>query len=226
MKETYLFDMTIDPKSLLADMSQRGFVFLTPKQVCSITDKTWGMIRYAALNYALDAYLIKGNFRFTISAVEDYLDNVEESFEKAYHDSISRREIYGAYALREGSVEPLVTSLKSHGIPMTSIDDLMDIRLPEPYEMQPSGETELDDFYGIDSLDLPDELPVWHLADVLQIPEEVICEDMGVSKTDVLEYMSVYDWLVSKQLVNANIGDKVALSQSNDNLSKQGFLDL
>ena len=46
------------------------------------------------------------------------------------------------------------------------------------------------------------------------------------SKTDVLEYMSVYDWLVSKQLVNANIGDKVALSQSYDNLSKQGFLDL
>ena len=109
---------------------------------------------------------------------------------------------------------------------MTAIDDLMDIRLPEPYEMQPSGETELDDFYGVDSLDLPDELPVWHLADVLQMPAEVICEDIGASKTDVLDYMSVYNWLVSKQLVNANIGDKVALSQSYDNLSKQGFLDL
>lgn len=226
MKETYLFDMTIDPKSLLADMSQRGFVFLTPKQVCSITDKTWGMIRYAALNYALDAYLIKGNFRFTISAVEDYLDNVEESFEKAYHDSISRREIYGTYALREGSVAPLVTSLKSHGIPMTAIDELMDIKLPEPYDMQAPGKTELDDFYGIDFLDLPDEVPVWYLSDVLQMPAEIICEDIGVSKTDVLEYMSVYDWLVSKQLVNANIGDKVALSQSYDNLSEQGFLDL
>ena len=55
---------------------------------------------------------------------------------------------------------------------------------------------------------------------------EIICEDIGVSKTDILEYMSVYDWLVSKQLINANIGDKVALSQSYDNLSGQGFLDL
>lgn len=225
MKEAYLFDIDYDPKSLLSDLRQRGFLFLTPKQVCSVTDKTWGMIRYAAYNYALDAYSIAGNLRFTVSAVEDYLDGVQESFESSYRESMSRREVYGAYALREGSVAPVVASLKSHGIPLTAIDDLIDIELPEPYDKQDQGVTEQEDYYGIDSLDLPDELETWRLAEIMQLPVDVVCSDMGVSKSDTVVYSRLYGWLVSKQLVNACIGFKNALSQSSDNLSGQQFLD-
>ena len=225
MKEAYLFDIDYDPKSLLSDLRQRGFLFLTPKQVCSVTDKTWGMIRYAAYNYALDAYSIAGNLRFTVSAVEDYLDGVQESFESSYRESMSRREVYGAYALREGSVAPVVTSLKSHGLPLTAIDNLLDIKIPVAYDEQAVGETELDDFYGIDSLDLPDEMAVWCLADILQVPADVLAKDMKADVSDVIVYQNVYSYLVSKQLVNVCIGEKNTLSQFSDNLSGQQFLD-
>lgn len=225
MKEEYLFDIDYDPKALLSDLRQRGFLFLTGKQVCSLTGKTWGMIRYAAYNFALDTYMVAGQMRFTISAVEDYLDGVQDAFESSYRESMSKREVYGAYALREGSVAPVVASLKSHGIPLTAIDDLIDIELPEPYDKQDQGVTEQEDYYGIDSLDLPDELEAWRLAEIMQLPVDVVCSDMGVSKSDTVVYSRLYGWLVSKQLVNACIGFKNALSQSYDNLSGQQFLD-
>ena len=222
MKEEYLFDIDYDPKALLSDLRQRGFLFLTGKQVCSLTGKTWGMIRYAAYNFALDTYMVAGQMRFTISAVEDYLDGVQDAFESSYRESMSKRD---AYALREGSVAPVVSSLKSHGIPLTAIDDLIDIELPEPYDKQDQGVTEQEDYYGIDSLDLPDELEAWRLAEIMQLPVDVVCSDMGVSKSDTVVYSRLYGWLVSKQLVNACIGFKNALSQSSDNLSGQQFLD-
>ena len=221
MEEQYLFEIDNDPKSLLAGYSQRGFMFLTPKQVCSICGKTWGMIRYAAYNYALDAYQVAGNLRFTTNAVEDYIDNVQDRFEKAYHDTMSRLEIYGAYALRSGIVTPDITSLRSHGHPITAVDYLMDIEVPESYDKQPQGSTELDDYYDISLLGLPDRLAVWELAELMQLPMNIVSKDIGARVDDILEFTSVYDWLVSKQLVNANIGDKLYVSQSLDNMSGQ-----
>lgn len=221
MEEQYLFEIDNDPKSLLAGYSQRGFMFLTPKQVCSICGKTWGMIRYAAYNYALDAYMVAGNLRFTINALEDYIDQVQDNFEKSYHDTMSRLEIYGAYALRSGIVTPAITSLRSHGHPITAVDYLMDITVPERYDKQPAGSTELDDYYDISLLGLPDRLAVWELAELMQLPMNIVSKDIGARVDDILEFTSVYDWLVSKQLVNANIGDKLYVSQSLDNMSGQ-----
>lgn len=225
MQEQLLFDIDMDPKSLLAGYSQRGFVFLTPKQVCEITGKTWGMIRYAAYNYALDAYTVEGNLRFTVGAVMDYLDGVQESFEENFRYTMSRLEVYGAYALRDGIVQPVIASLKSHGHSLTAIDTLLDIEIPKRYADQPQGSTDQEDFYGIGLLDLPDRMAVWELAELMQLPIDLVSRSMGCKASDIVDYPEVYDFLMSKQLVNVSIADKQASSQSSDSLSGQLTLD-
>ena len=68
-------------------------------------------------------------------------------------------------------------------------------------------------------------MAVWCLADILQVPADVLAKDMKADVSDVIVYQNVYSYLVSKQLVNVCIGEKNTLSQFSDNLSGQQFLD-
>ena len=227
MDEQYLFEMNCNPTVLLASLARQGFVFLTPKQVCSLLSKTWGQVRYAIQSYELDAYIIDGEYRFTLQAVSDYIDNVQEKYEAIYHSTMQRIELSGVYALTQGTdISAAVRSLKQHGYPISSIDTLLDKRRRYKYDELEEGNTEILDFYDIPSLDIPESLYVWELANLLQMEEMRIARNIGKPLDEILGYPTVYDYLVSKQYVNANVPMNLNGSQKDINESGQLYLGL
>lgn len=212
--------------ALLDRCVQQGFVFLTPKQVMKILGKTWGQVRYAIYNYELDCYLTCGEYRITVQALEDYISGEQERFEAAYHDVMLQRELSGVHALAfEGRTGDAYRSLMQHGYPVSALDDLLLKTTQRTYDDMPSGTTEAFDFYGISSLPIPDSMYLYELADMLQVSSMALCEDMDVDDyTTLLDYPSIYDYLVVEQFLNANI--PVQLKASHKIAKDDGQLSL
>ena len=211
---------------LLDSYAQQGLVFLTPKQVMAALGKTWGQVSYAIRNYMMDCFIICGEYRITIQAVRDYIDNLQSSFEEAYHEAMNRRELTGVHALAfDGQIRPALDSLRSQGYPDSAIDDLLDKSVQQHYAQMPAGTTQVDDFYDIPSLPLYDEMYVFELADLFQVDADSLARDMHADgPRSIIEYPSIYDYLVIEEFLNANVPVKVAPSQKI--VSEVGQLEL
>ena len=194
---------------------QQGFVFLTPDQVMKVTGKTWGQIRYAIYNYDLDCYIPCGEYRITVQALKDYIDGVQDRYERPYHDAMLQRELSGIHALAfEGRITEAYGSLLSHGYPVSAMDDLMQKTRQSCYNDMPAGETEAEDFYDIPSLPIPDKAYLYELADMFQVSSRALCNEMGISDyTAQVDWPTVYDYLVIEQFLNRNIPVQVSRSQ-------------
>ena len=217
-----LFDVCENPflcDALLDNYVQQGFVFLTPKQVMAILNKTWGQVRYAIYNYELDCYLIAGNYRITVQALEDYISGKQEAYEATYHDVMLQRELSGVHSLVfDGKIQEIYRSLRQHSYPVSAIDDLLMKDNQRTYDELPEGSTEMEDYYGIDQLNLPSLMYLYELADLLQVESRALCHDMKcASYSTILDRDSIVTYLVSKQFLNANVPVQLASSQ---NISK------
>lgn len=212
--------------ALLDEYVRQGFVFLTPKQVMAVLDKTWGQVRYAIYNYALDCYLVCGEYRITVQALKDYINGVQEAYEKAYHDVMLQGELSGVYELvSEGRIPAVYRSVLQHGYPVSAIDDLLNKDHFYSYDNMEPGVTEVEDFYDVASLPIPGHMYVYELADMLQVDSSALCRDMDVaSYTTLLDYPSINDYLVIKQFLNANI--PVSLADSQNFVKDDGQLSL
>lgn len=208
-----------DPDLALLDYyAQQGFVFLTSTQARAVLKKTYGQLRYLTLNYALDAYAICGKYRYTIQALKDCIDNKQGLFEQAYHNAMLKRELSGIHALAfRGSITEALYSIQVHGYPVTAIDDLVAKTEKYYYDEMDEGSTELEDFYDIPSLPIPEKIYLGDLAAMFQVSPVDLAKEMQVSSDALLSYPEVYDYLVVKQLLNMNIP---VLIDTSDKISK------
>lgn len=212
--------------ALLDQCVRQGFVFLTPKQVMTILGKTWGQVRYAIYNYEMDCYLVCGEYRITVQAVRDYIQGLQDRFEKPYHEAMLKMELSGVHSLVfEGRISPAYRSMMSHGYPVSAIDDLLHKDRQFTYDAMAPGETVAEDYYDISSLPIPDRMYLYELADMLQVSSSALCRDMGISDfTAVLDYPFIYDYLVVEQFLNANV--PVSLNISHNIFKEDGQLSL
>lgn len=212
--------------ALLDNYVQQGFVFLTPKQVMNVLDKTWGQVRYAIYNYALDCYLIAGNYRITVQALEDYISGKQKAYEEAYHDVMLQRELSGVHSLVfDGKIQEIYRSLQQHNYPVSAIDDLLLKDNQKAYDELPEGSTEMEDYYDIDRLNLPNLMYLYELADLLQVESRVLCHDMKcASYFTILDREAATEYLISKQFLNANVPVQLTCSQNISKDSGQLFL--
>ena len=173
----------------------------------AVLGKTWGQVRYAIFNYELDCYIICGEFRITVQALKDYIDGVQDRYERPYHDAMLQRELSGIHALAfEGRITEAYGSLLSHGYPVSAMDDLMQKTRQSCYNDMPAGETEAEDFYDIPSLPIPDKAYLYELADMFQVSSRALCYEMGISDyTAQVDWPTIYDYLVVEQFLNRNI---------------------
>lgn len=181
----------------------------------AVLGKTWGQVRYAIFNYELDCYIICGEFRITVQALKDYIDGVQDRYERPYHDAMLQRELSGIHALAfEGRITEAYGSLLSHGYPVSAMDDLMQKTRQGCYNEMPAGETEAEDFYDIPSLPIPDKVYLYELADMFQVSSRALCNEMGISDyTAQVDWPTIYDYLVVEQFLNRNIPVQVSRSQ-------------
>ena len=192
--------------ALLGFYAQQGFLLLTTSQVCSVLRKTYGQVRYAVLSYELDAYLIAGEYRFSLAALDDYINGIQEKYEEAYHDVMTKREIYGVHELVfEGRPQQVLKSLQRKGYPETEIDGLLDKSVERHYDAQNEGVTEAEDFYGIPELNIPESIYLADFASLIQVDQMALAKDMGLPVGALLVYPEIYDYMVVKQFVNANV---------------------
>lgn len=213
-------------RALLDQCVQQGFVFLTPKQVMMILGKSWGQVRYAIYNYELDCYMTCGEYRITVQALEDYINGEQAAYEAAYHDVMLQVELSGVHSLAfEGRIKEAYRSLIQHGYPVSALDDLLLKTTQRSYDDMAPGTTEAMDFYGIDQLPIPDHMYLYELADMLQVSSSDLCEDMGVDDyAALLDYPTIYDYLVVEQFLNADIPVSVKVSQKVSKEDGQLFL--
>ena len=207
----YDFDM-----SLLDYYARQGHVFLTTKQVMAVTKKTYGQIRYAIFNYELDAFYIFGDYRITIQAVRDYFNKDQETYEAVYHSVMNTVELDGVYELALGSgVQQAYRSVIQHHYPISAIDDLLLKNKVYDYEAMKDGQTDARDFYDIPSLNIPDRMLIGDLSLLLNVPVIRLMAMFNASDPyQELTYPEIYDFLVEKEVVNANIPFSGFSSQS------------
>lgn len=192
--------------SLLDEYCQQGFIMLKTSQAMKILNLTYGQIRYAILNYELDAYLICNRFRITPAAIKSFLSKEQELFERQYHEEMLKHELSGVYNLAfKGNIPEALASLKRHSYPISSLDDLCAKNKQYKYDSMEAGTTEPYDFYDIESLGLPPQIDLYVLAAILQVQTADIAAELNVSSNAILSYPEVYDYLMVKQLLNINI---------------------
>lgn len=205
---------TID-KSLLDMYAKQGYVFLSCPQVQKVLGKTYGQVRYAISNYALDAYIICGEYRITHQAVEDFINGVQEEAEEYYHGIIRSYELSGVYDLNHnGKLATVLKSINQHNYPITVLDGLLDKVKTYRYDVMDAGSTELEDFYDIPSLPIPELIRVDDLARMFQVKSNVLAYDLKRSESDLIEYSEVFDYLVLNEFLNASIPLQISSSQN------------
>ena len=204
-----------DSSALLDDYVQQGFLFLNIKQIRKILGKSYDQIRYAIINYELDAFIICGEYRVTIQALRDYIAGCQEEFERDYHNLMIRRELDGVYDLAfRGKTEQIWKSINSHGYPVTSIDELACKQQLFHYEGMPAGETVIEDFYDIPSLHIPDDISVGYFSSILQVVPDRLANELDRQIYDPISYPEVFDFLVEREYLNFNIPVPKAVSQN------------
>lgn len=221
--DLFQLDLYDASNSLLDHYVQQGIVFLTTKQVMQILNKTYGQIRYAILNYELDAFYLFGDYRITASAIRDYQEKGQEEYERPYHSVMLRLELDGVYELANGSdLRPIKKSLDLQKMPYTVIDDLIHKSKHYHYDQEYEGYTEKNDFYDIPSLAIPDKILLGSLAELLNISAEKLKSYFGTSDNfHELSFTDVYDLLVESEVVNMNIPLKNEGSQKIFNMDGQ-----
>lgn len=201
--------------SLLDFYARQGLVFLTTKQVMTVMSKSYGQIRYAIMNYELDAFYIEGDYRITIQACKDYCNKLQEQYESIYHAVMGKLELDGVYELANGSnISRLVESVHQHGYPITAIDDLLKKTGKFDYDRMDQGETAKKDFYNIKSLAIPDCILLCDFANMLSVNVAKLFQFFETQDPYVeLTYPEVFDFLVEHEVVNASVPFTTGCSQ-------------
>ena len=118
----------------------------------------------------------------------------------------------------DGKIQEIYRSLQQHSYPVSAIDDLLLKDNQRAYDELPEGSTEMEDYYDIDRLNLPNLMYLYECADLLQVESRALCHDMKcASYSTILDREVVTEYLISKQFLNANIPVQLANSQ---NISK------
>lgn len=146
-------------------------------------------IRWAIRRYRLDSLLIGNQHRIPRSAIVRFWECRRE---------IKRQEIgYLIYAKRQELLAPeprprIGSSLTSAAF---RSDDCTAAIEDVPM-----------DWYDLGSLPLPDVATTEEWGRLLRSPAHYLVRDLGVSRKDPVDWPTIYDWLISREMVNLPVG--------------------
>lgn len=154
-----LFDIEDDAlDATLRRKAEEGILFYSVTQTKRLLDISESQVRYVIETYRLDALFLSGEYRIPYTAILDFACSgwLEVSIE--YLNAHKAVDIEGVYDLNfNGNTGHIVRSLKSFHRPLEAIPLLLDKNCRYRYDELPGDELCVQDWYGLDELNLPME---------------------------------------------------------------------
>ncbi|WP_320130278.1 hypothetical protein [uncultured Sphaerochaeta sp.] len=159
----------------------------------------------------LDAFLIDGEYRIHWTAIDDFINGFEVIRHQylEYSNFTQYREVRRFFQLRRlirkgGTIDQAKVLLRRQNISPWLIWEMADRRLPK--RDLDNEEKDLQDWYDLPSMELPQEDSCQGWADLIGVKSSSI----GSHPFEILSFFDMYDWFVEREVVNLPIPYRVS----------------
>lgn len=172
-------------------------LFFFVREAAQILMLTEAQVRWAVRWYRLDSLLVGNQYRIPRSALVRFW---------YCRRSISRQRVgYDLCVKRQELLAPK---------PLPPIRSALTCDAFKSDECLEAQEPSLVDWYDLWELPFPYEATAAGWARLLRSPTVCIAKDMGVASDEVVQWPDIYDWMVSREMVNLPVGAEDAAEES------------
>jgi len=194
-------DMFLETVDQRISAALDGHLFFFVREAAEILMLNDNQIRLAITMYRLDSLLIGNQYRIPRNALIRY--------------QRERRFIRKQYLAYQALVD-LLEKLRPDNVTLSS-------PMKEAFHsdcVNYSEEPAVQDWYDLWELPLPQEASVSTWARLLRIPSRLI-EDLQLSASNTLRWPDIYDWMISREMINLPVGFEVVNKPSINGFSER-----
>lgn len=208
------FDPPTLSEMLEAAAQCEGRYFWTMREVARILETSASDVWWLIVHYRLDALLTCGQYRIPWTSIARY-QREKRQISAQYHCYKHWMHYRRACRFLELRAGYYVTHLmRRQKIPMEMIRRMPKRELPDPQlwtAWNPDAETEesFEDWYDLPELGLPFELTAEGWASLLRVDRAACLTEAGWFSGDLVDWPTVYDYLVEHEMVNLPAGYRI-----------------
>lgn len=199
-----LFSIPTSIEDLIQAYEGNGRHFLTLQESAKVLGMTVYEVRYAILNYRLDALLVTGEYRIQMDWLRAYERHRNDDY-TSYARTLEEMEYSGVHALAfDGRLTEAVKRVEQLGKPYQVLSDLVRKDRQRHYDGMPGEEAAMIDWYGLSGFDFwPDDIAsIGDWAKVLRVHAPALSRELYMDPSSQVEWPEMYDFLVEREVVN------------------------
>lgn len=190
----------------LENKLEQGIFFYSINESKHLLNLTDAQVRYAIEHYRIDAVLIFNEYRIPYTALLRYQEGEFERLDREYFTLAHAAEFPGIYALNtQGDLTLVKKTIRDKGLEYHVIPDLFIDKEPVPYDSLPSKEENKEDLYDLQNIDFPYSAAAYEWANILKTRTQWIMNDFDVKADDLIDWPTMYDWLIEREVANLEI---------------------
>lgn len=202
--DDFLFSIPTSIEDRIQAYEDNGRYFLTLQESAKVLGLSVYEVRYAILNYRLDALLVTGEYRILTDWIRTYGKCRSDDY-TSYARALEEMEFSGVHALAfEGRITEAVRRVEELDKPYQVLSDLVRFDRQRHYDDMPSEEEAVLDWYGLSSLTFwpADIACIGDWASLLRVNALVLAREMSIDPSSQVEWPEMYDFLVEREVLN------------------------
>lgn len=202
-------DGGIDVQAVFARLEESTQIFFTRSEVASITGRSFSEIRQAIDKMQLDALFVEECYKISAVSIRDWAVNYE-SYEYLY-DTFSglmhQREVPNAYSVwklyKSGDIDfNQAKTLIGPYVGKELLQEILDKDFNQYNDNASVFEDNLEDWYNLSDIDLPDSETVEGWAQILRVSPVYLKKDGSFSLNKPVSREDFINYLIKKEVVN------------------------